>query len=305
MKVSWKLGKSAVYLLALAVAGAGGACSSSSSNGGTGGNSGSGGAKGTGGSTTVAGTGGSTTVAGTGGSTTVAGTGGSTTVAGTGGSTVTDSGTDAVVTGTGGASGDGSTVSDAAVDAVQALLLNDTFDTGLEGFGLSTFADSAGDNLGAPDASATPPVLSFDSTVGNPSPGSLSLTATFTKYNQTVDAQVGFTPVLDLTGKTLHAKVRIDSGSVAFAVIHASTTSSYVYVNGTFAGGLTAGTWTDLVFDLTPITATTNPGWNPAQVIQIGVQLGIGDPPVDAGLAAGSPLPAPINLVAHIDTLTD
>jgi hypothetical protein len=120
-----------------------------------------------------------------------------------------------------------------------------------------------------------------------------------------VDAIVnmGSSP-LDLTGKTLHGMVRLDSGSLAFCVVHASTTSSFKFQNGTF-NTPTMGTWKDFVCPLAAAdTGDGGTGWNPAQVVQIGVSCGVGDPPADGG-AKGSPLPTPDAFTFHIDTITD
>jgi len=286
MRVSQKLSKSAMFAAALALGVAGMACSDNS-----GGGTGTGGKSGTGGSS--AGTGGKV---GTGGTT--AGTGGTT--AGTGGATgdaATDVSTDGT-TGTGGSDA----ATDGSTDGATAHLVNFTFGgTTTDGWKINDFAQTG--NIGAPDA-GTGVSLTLDSAAGDPA-GSLSMSGTFVNYNQTLDAIVSVSPMLDLTGKTLHARVRLDSGTVAFAVIHASTTSGFKYKNGTFKT-LTTGSFVDLVFALPAAdTGDGGTGWDPAQVVQIGIQIGTGDPPTDAGLANGSPLPAADPVTVHIDTVTD
>jgi len=62
-------------------------------------------------------------------------------------------------------------------------------------------------------AVAVAPTLTVDSAVGSPSPGSLKMTATFTDYNQYVDAIINLSPVINLTGKTLHASLQLTSGT--------------------------------------------------------------------------------------------
>ncbi len=196
-------------------------------------------------------------------------------------------------TGTGGGAG--------GADAGTALAVNYTFTTATQGWVLNTFEQTG--NLAAQGAldggmldGGVVPTLAFDSTTGSPSPGSLKITATFTDYNQYIDGIANITSV-DLTGKTLHAKVMLMSGTwPGYAVIHASSTSTYIY-DAKGYGGLTAGTWTDLAFDLSTATAT---GWMASQVVQIGIQVGTGAPP-DAGVK----LPAPIPVVLYIDTVTD
>jgi hypothetical protein len=199
-------------------------------------------------------------------------------------------------TGSGG-SGTGAGGADAGV----ARAINYTFDTAIQGWVLNNFPQAG--NLDGPDAldggmldGGVVPTLTFDSAAGNPSPGSLKVTATFTDYNQYIDPIVNFSS-MDLTGKTLHAKVMLMSGTwPGYAVIHASSTNTYIY-DAKGYGGLTAGTWTDLTFDLSTATST---GFTAAQIVQIGIQVGTGAPP-DAGVK----LPAPIPVVLNIDTVID
>jgi hypothetical protein len=204
-------------------------------------------------------------------------------------------------TGGRGGSGSGGTGTGAGgADAGVAPAVNYTFTTTTQGWVLNNFEQTG--NLDAPSSldggidGGVAPTLTFDSTTGNPSPGSLKVTATFTDYNQYIDPIINFSS-LDLTGKTLHAKVMLMSGTwPGYAVIHASSTSTYIY-DAKGYGGLTAGAWTDLAFDLN--TATTT-GWMASQVVQLGIQVGTGAPP-DAGVK----LPAPIPVVLFIDTVTD
>jgi hypothetical protein len=207
--------------------------------------------------------------------------------------------------GTGGKGGSGSggsgTGGKGGADAGSTPLVNYTFDTATQGWILNNFEQAGNlDAQGVLDGGmldgGVVPTLTLDSSVGNPSPGALKVTATFTDYNQYIDSIINLTSV-DLTGKTLHAKVMLMSGTFpGFAVIHASSTSTYIYDAKGYAG-LTAGTWTDLTFDLSTATAT---GWTPAQIVQVGIQVGSGSPP-DAGVK----LPAPLAVVLYIDTVTD
>ena len=140
------------------------------------------------------------------------------------------------------------------------------------------------------------PTLTWDSAEGDPSPGSLKITATFTDYDQTVDVVTQISPLINLTGKTVHVKVRCDSGALnGFAQIHGST-GNYVYGSGQ-AAGFTAATsstaWTDLKLDPTTITTT---GWDTTKLIQLGVQFGPGGRP-DGGVFAG-----PVSVVVHVDS---
>lgn len=207
--------------------------------------------------------------------------------------------------GTGGKGGSGSggsgTGGKGGADAGSTPLINYTFDTSTQGWTLNNFEQAGNlDAQGALDGGmldgGVVPTLALDSSVGNPSPGALKVTATFTDYNQYIDAIINLAS-MDLTGKTLHAKVMLMSGTFpGYAVIHASSTSTYIYDAKGYVG-LTAGTWTDLTFDLSTATAT---GWTPAQIVQVGIQVGSGSPP-DAGVK----LPATLPVVLYIDTVTD
>ena len=223
-------------------------------------------------------------VNGTGGSST--GTGGKT---GTGGSSTGSGGSS---TGSGGTGSGGSGPTDAGSPPTIAY----TFDTTTQGFSLNNFVPAAGTtNLAAPD-SGSAPVMAWDGTAGNPSPGSLKVTATFTGYRQLVDAIVAPMPPLNLTGKTLHAKVRLVSGNfTGGAILHVGTTSAFAYGAGAYTT-LADGTWKDLTFNLSNSTAA---GWDPSMVVQIGIQFYSGDPP-----EAGS-FPGPIDAVFQIDSITD
>jgi hypothetical protein len=175
----------------------------------------------------------------------------------------------------------------------QPPLLSHTFDTSVQGYTTET---------SVVDASA-PPVLSWDSTIGDPTAGSLKLTTDFTDYNQTVDTQVTIAPPADLTGKVLHAKVRLDANDggatfpAGFLQLHASSNSGSgnIYASGP-GTALTAGAWTDVSFDLSaPSFAQT--GFDPSLIVDVGVQIGTGAQP------AGQTFPGPQNPTFHIDSV--
>jgi hypothetical protein len=246
---------------------------------------------GTGGLRTGEGTGGGAPGSGTGGVTTGSGTGGTTTGSGTGGTT-TSGGVGGCIC-TGGAPGGGTGGAGTTTPASFAY----TFDTTVQGFSLSTYADTSATNLGAANSGAAPaPTATFDGTEGDPDPGALAVAVTFTAYNQYVDAAVNLSPTINLQGKTIHAWVKLVSGSfTGGAILHASTTSTYIYGSGPLTT-LVAGQWTQVSFDL---TTATGAGWDASQVIQIGLQLLTGAGPT-GGVFAG-----PISAVFKIDTITD
>jgi hypothetical protein len=220
-----------------------------------------------------------------------------------------------------GVDGHGGSGGSAGHDAGPALNLY-LFNTDKQGWDFSNYADPNNLNLaglypidggagdaGLPDAgAATAPSLTWDGTVdseGSTSSGSLKVAVTFTGYHQIVDPQIGtISPTIDLTGKIIHVKVLVDNPlPPTYGVqLHVSGSGSmYVYVSQFYnSATFTVGQWQDIVLD--PSTATPPQGktFDPSQVIQIGVQLGIYDPPTTD---AGAP-PFPVDAVFHIDTVT-
>jgi hypothetical protein len=168
--------------------------------------------------------------------------------------------------------------------------LSDTFDKSVESYAVSTSVTDAG----------TPPVLTWDGTVGQPTPGSLKLTADYTNYNQTVNATVNISPLINLMGKTIHAQVMLDktdAGSTftsGYVQLHASSTG-FIFSNGA-AFSLTPGVWTDVTEVLaTPAFASAN--FDPTQIIQVGVQIATGSGP------EGGAFPGSEHLTFHIDSI--
>jgi hypothetical protein len=175
----------------------------------------------------------------------------------------------------------------------QPPILSHTFDTSLQGYVAESSVVDAG----------VPPVLTWDSAVGDPSPGSLELTSDFTDYNQTTDVAVTIAPLANLTGKVLHAKVRLDAndGGASFPAgyvqLHASSNSGTAYIYASGPGTpLTAGVWTDVSFDLAaPNFAQA--GFDPSLIVDVGLQIGTGAQP------AGQTFPGPQLLTFHIDSI--
>jgi hypothetical protein len=169
--------------------------------------------------------------------------------------------------------------------------LSYTFDTTSEGFQIAS-------QIVTPDGGAQPAV-SWDSMVGDPSRGSLAVAAEFTNYGQSISVYSDVYPVVDLTGKIIHAKVRLDSGTLpaGYAQLHASSGSNYVYVQAANPTPLTAGSWLDLSLDLAAAKAA-QPNFDPTQIIDVGVEIGTDVAPADGGA-----FPTPVPLSFHIDSI--
>ncbi len=180
--------------------------------------------------------------------------------------------------------------------------VNFTFDREPQGWTFSTYADSTYTNLAAsvPDG-GTAPNLTVNSSDGSPNPGSLMITVTFTGFDQYIDAVVNYAPPgLNLSGKTLHAQVRLVSGSFAAGGLqfHASTGSSYTWGSTTWvnADSLPIGTWVPLTLDLSAVTSS---GFDPTQVVQMGIQFFPGFSSNGGTFVSTGPT------VFEIDTVTD
>jgi hypothetical protein len=179
-------------------------------------------------------------------------------------------------------------------------VVDHTFDASDEGFGLSDFDPAGIDvNLGAP-GSGSAPTIALDPTTGAPSPSSLEVTVHFTDYHQYVDVilPIDVAMPLDLTDRLLHAQIRLTSGSLSNGGVqlHASSTTTYLYGATNFMT-LAPDQWTDLPLDMRKVDT---PGWDPRQIVQLGVQIISGGEPGD-----GTPYPDTGDAVFHIDTLSD
>ena len=112
-------------------------------------------------------------------------------------------------------------------------------------------------------------------------------------------------PFVDLTGKTITAKLKLDSGALPsttsnYVQLHVSSGSSFVYANSPTGASFTstsAGTYMTLTFNLG--TGFTPPaGFDVTQISQIGIQVGINSGP------EGGAFPTPLMpLTFHIDSI--
>lgn len=251
-------------------AGAGGhAGSGGPAAGGAGGNTGGNGGR-------AAGTAGTAGTAGAGGNAGV-GAAGNAGAAGAAGVGVAGSSGD----GAAGSAGDGGTTSsgtDVGQDGAAPLDGTPlaTFDTDLNGFVIDTYHDTLPlTNLGDPASGLPAPSLAFDATTGSPTGGSMRVVAPYSGPDQYVDLQkvLGAAGLQNWTGKKLHVRLRVDSGSifVGTAQLYVDTTSAYVFAGTSF--GVAAGSeWQELVLDLNAPAVMVS-GYDPSEVILFGVQL--------------------------------
>jgi hypothetical protein len=149
-----------------------------------------------------------------------------------------------------------------------------TFDCGADGF---TVAYSSATTLA--------PQLTWNGSIGNPSPGSLELVAAFSGTSQTVELARSLVTALDLTGATLTAKVKLESGlstdttNLGSTKLYVKTGSQYIYASGAPVNLTPGADWVNLSFPTaTPTyTATVDGGaYDPAQVKELGVEINTG-----------------------------
>lgn len=155
------------------------------------------------------------------------------------------------------------------------------FDSDINGFVLNNYMELPGSlnkDLGD-GTSPTPPMVSLDSTVGNPDPGSLQVTAPYTGANQYVDLQntgmFGTSHPVNWKGGTLHMRIRCDEGTFAgVAQPYAITTGAYKF-GGSSVNFAKNSNWQEFTVNLnSPIKA--DPGYDASQVVIFGVQLSSG-----------------------------
>jgi len=183
--------------------------------------------------------------------------------------------------------------------------LSYTFDTDAEGWVLNRYQDPDYTNLAAPSlpAGVTPATLKFNPSDGDPHGGSLELHARVSATNQYVIAHAQV--VEDITGKTLHARVRLVSGTIngASLSLYACTGANWVCEAGPAVDPalLESGKWADLVWDLSTVT---NPAFEATKTISLGVTVDATTIVADRAPADGQ-LPESDGAVIEIDTVTE
>jgi len=141
-----------------------------------------------------------------------------------------------------------------------------SFDASAEGWRLDDFVNPLVMNLGARGAGASPSpavgaaTLDFVATDGAGSPGAIRLAATFTALDQYDEALFDFgAPGIDLTGKTLHARVRLFGGPLFGGGVQLVAFSGAQYDDSSGplldAAALPEGVWVTLEFALDQATA--------------------------------------------------
>jgi|GEM_PF-6368208 len=274
------------------VDGSGGGTAATTSGGTTSGGTTSGGTT-SGGTTSGGTTSGGTTSGGTtsGGTTSGGTTSGGTTSGGTTSGGTTSGGTTSGGTTSGGTTGSGGTTSGGTTGSGGTSSGNAvwaSFDSELEGFSI-TFDDTTGGSNSA----------SHDSSDGDPSNGSVRIEAMIAGPNEKVFFSGYPISALDLTGDTITARVRLDSGLSSDescpggAYIFAKSGEGYVFARGEWRNLSASEGWVTLEFNTG--APEYDEGFLPSDVREIGVAISSGG---DCGSAPYG------SAVAHIDSIS-
>jgi len=115
-------------------------------------------------------------------------------------------------------------------------------------------------------------VASWDSTLGDPSPGSAHLSIPFSGDGDQANFAIEFSPLQDFSNKRLRARVFLESGEGIFATLYMQTGSSFAYADGgPFT--LTQGEWVTLSLDTSTPEGVVSAMYDPTRVITIGVSI--------------------------------
>jgi hypothetical protein len=137
-------------------------------------------------------------------------------------------------------------------------------------------------------------VASFDGSVGNPEPGSAKIVAQFSGPGQVAEFAIN-PPSVNLTGKTITARITMDPGSPggSTAKLYVKTGPNYLYAD---SGQITlvAGSWSTLTYSTPSYIAMPTTDYDSSDVREIGIEMA---PPASPALMVLAPA------VIHIDTI--
>jgi hypothetical protein len=129
--------------------------------------------------------------------------------------------------------------------------------------------------------------LMSDPSVGNPLPGSLVFAIPFNAYGQSAVFYAPLTSTMNLSGKTLYAKVKLDAGfspnAAAPGGVVLIALSSPQYLGESFWQNVlpaSMGTWAEYAFPLSgPDWTHSDSGYDPSQLVAVGIGFFTGNGP--------------------------
>jgi endoglucanase len=186
--------------------------------------------------------------------------------------------------------------------------LNYTFDHGTQGWALNRWDDPDLTNLAAaaPNAGSTP-TLQLAETSGDPEPGALRLTVAFNDHDQYAAVDADLYPGLNLTDKTLYARVRLLSSTFFDGGVQLYAVSGPPYIVEATptldATNLMSGAWLPLTLTL---SSTTPAGFDPSKTVEVGVRFSSSAAaPTDGGSLDSGRFANTGDVVFEIDSVTD
>lgn len=144
----------------------------------------------------------------------------------------------------------------------------------------------AGGSANYPEIPVADIMVTWLGTDGNPAtpPGALQVAIPYSTPSQYVSVGVSLTTPLDLTGKILHAKVKVVSGlgtdldkNPGGAKLYVKTGTLFKYAAGMYTNLSAIGTWIPLSLDvMDPATLGPAGAIDPTAVVEIGIQFDTG-----------------------------
>jgi hypothetical protein len=200
----------------------------------------------------------------------------------TGGAPATGGGT----SGSTSIAGTGSSVGGSAAAATKSY----NFDADLETWKVQYTSSGPlpGDAGTAPLIAPGDVMASWNNMDGDPATpvGALQLNIPYSTASQYVGAGISLASKVDLTGKIIHANIKVVSGlgtaadlmtNPGGAKLYAKSGPGYVYAAGTYTSVTVAGTWITITFDLADpsyVDKTNDAGmFDPSDIREIGIQL--------------------------------
>jgi hypothetical protein len=165
-----------------------------------------------------------------------------------------------------------------------------TFDMDVETWKVQYTSSGAlpGDAGTAPLIAPGDVMLSWNNMDGNPAtpPGAIQLNIPYSTASQYVGAGISLATKVDLTGKIIHANIKVVSGlgtaadlmsNPGGAKLYAKSGTGYVYAAGTYTNVTVTGAWIPITFDLSDpsyVDKTNDAGsFDPSDIREIGIQL--------------------------------
>lgn len=128
-----------------------------------------------------------------------------------------------------------------------------------------------------PDGGFSGSVVELDATMGSPTPGSAKITVPFNEPGQSMVFAQNYSPGVNMTGTTLSAQIKLDSGLItgptdmARAFLVVKTTATYNYAPGPSVPLDPTAGWVTLQLNVDAPNPEPPVGYNPCDVREIDI----------------------------------